>query len=106
MYAIILGFHIFFTILLILAILIQSGKGSSLKEAFGGGSSEMFGPGSPENIMTKITTILVILFFTTSITLTIMSSSGKAGNSIVNKIQDQPAKTVPQNKPLVPTESK
>ncbi|MGB9731351.1 MULTISPECIES: preprotein translocase subunit SecG [Calditerrivibrio] len=106
MYAIVLGFHIFFTILLILAILIQSGKGSSLKEAFGGGSSDMFGPGTPENIMTKITTILVILFFTTSIMLTIMSSSGKAGSSIVNKLHDTPVKTIPQNKPIVPTESK
>jgi len=61
MYAIVLGFHVFITLLLILAILIQSGKGSSLKEAFGGGSSD-FGPGSPESIMTKITTILVIVF--------------------------------------------
>jgi preprotein translocase subunit SecG len=106
MYAIVLGIHLFVTILLILAILIQSGKGSSLKEAFGGGSSDMFGPATPENIMTKITTILVIIFFTTSITLTIMSSSGKNSRSIVNKLQDQPSKQLPQNKPMVPTESK
>lgn len=107
MYAIVLGFHVFITILLILAILVQSGKGSSLKEAFGGGSSDMFGPGTPENIMTKITTILVILFFSTSIILTVMSSSGKSSNSIINSIKDT-SKQVPvqQNKPIVPTESK
>lgn len=107
MYAIILGFHVFITILLILSILIQSGKGSSLKEAFGGGSSDMFGPGTPENIMTKITTILVILFFSTSILLTVMSSSGKSSSSIINKIQDtKPIQNPVQNMPKVPTESK
>jgi preprotein translocase subunit SecG len=106
MYAIVLGFHVFVTLLLILAILIQSGKGSSLKEAFGGGSSD-FGPGSPESIMTKITTILVIVFFSTSIILTVMSTSGSTGNSIVDRIKETP-KQAPfqQTKPVVPTESK
>ncbi|MCX8084185.1 MAG: preprotein translocase subunit SecG [Calditerrivibrio sp.] len=106
MYAIVLGFHVFISVLLILAILIQSGKGSSLKEAFGGGSSDMFGPGTPENIMSKITTVLVIIFFTTSITLTIMSTSGKTGSSVINKLPNQPIQNQQQNKPIVPMQSK
>ena len=85
MYPVILGFHIFVCVLLIIAILLQSGKGSSLSEAFGGVS--------PANVMNKITTILVIIFFFTSIALTLLSTSGTT-KSITDKI---PTSTIPLN---------
>ena len=107
MYPVILGFHIFVSILLIVAVLLQSGKGSSLSEAFGAGSSDIFGSVSPANVMNKITTILVVIFFFTSFALTIMSSGGTS-KSIVNKI---PASSIPsttgEKSPInVPLESK
>lgn len=93
MYPVILGFHIFVCVLLIIAILLQSGKGSSLREAFGGGTSDIFGGVSPANVMNKITTILVIIFFFTSIALTLLSTSGTT-KSITDKI---PTSTAPLN---------
>ncbi|MCB4204247.1 preprotein translocase subunit SecG [Deferribacteraceae bacterium V6Fe1] len=106
MYPVILGFHIFVSILLIIAVLLQSGKGSSLSEAFGAGSSDIFGSVSPANIMNKITTILVVIFFFTSIALTVISSKG-TGNSITNKLPAAAAPIGEQNTtPQVPLESK
>jgi preprotein translocase subunit SecG len=87
-------------------VLLQSGKGSSLSEAFGSGSSDIFGSVSPANVMNKITTILVVIFFFTSIALTVISSKG-TGRSITNKIPATAAPAGGQNTaPQVPLESK
>lgn len=99
MYPLVLGLHVFICVLLIISILLQSGKGSSLGSAFGaGGSSEMLGGATPANIMNKITTILVIVFMFTSISLTIMSS-GKSGKSITDNL---PQTTTSQEQPKLP----
>ena len=85
MFTIILGLHVFICFLLIVAILLQSGKGSDLGSALGGGvASDIFGPGAPANVMNKVTTILAILFMFTSITLTVLSG-GRANQSIITK---------------------
>jgi len=103
MYAVILGIHVFICFLLILAVLLQSGKGTSLSEAFGGGAGNVFGPGSPASVINKITTVLVVIFFFTSISLTILSTE-KEGSSILNRMQQQ-APAEQQQSPQVPLES-
>ncbi|KAA0257757.1 preprotein translocase subunit SecG [Deferribacter autotrophicus] len=105
MYSVIIAIHVFVSILLILAVLLQSGKESDLGSAFGGGSSDTFGPATPANIMNKITTILVIVFFFTSITLTILSKN-RTGESILNKIPVSAPVQNNQSFPKVPTQSK
>jgi len=105
MYAVILGIHVFICFLLILAVLLQSGKDTSLSEAFGGGSGNVFGPGSPASIINKVTTVLVVIFFFTSIVLTILSSN-KGGSSIINKMQQTPATQQQESQPKVPLESR
>ncbi|BAI79642.1 preprotein translocase subunit G [Deferribacter desulfuricans SSM1] len=105
MYSIIIAIHVFVSILLILAVLLQSGKESDLGSAFGGGSSDSFGPATPANIMNKITTILVIVFFFTSITLTIMSKN-RTGESILNNIPVNAPVEQKNNLPQVPLQSK
>lgn len=108
MYAVLLGIHIFVCFLLIIAVLLQSAKGTSLSEAFGGGSGNVFGPGSPASIINKVTTVLVVIFFFTSIALSVLSSN-KSGSSVINKMQQPPAtqqQQQQQNQPKVPLESK
>ncbi|MGA1862399.1 preprotein translocase subunit SecG [Deferribacter thermophilus] len=105
MYSIIISIHVFVSILLILAVLLQSGKESSLGSAFGGGSGEGLGPATPANVMNKITTILVIVFFFTSITLTIMSKN-RTGESILNNIPVQAPVNQNNNLPQAPLQSK
>jgi len=86
--------HIIASILIIIMVLLQAGKGSSLGAALGGGSSQtMFGPTGSGNILTKITTGLAIVFMITSISLAYMSGKSTS-SSVVDKVkQEAPLKT-------------
>jgi len=69
MYTLILVFHLIVSILLIGVVLIQSGKGSSMANIFGGGGMEtVFGAETP-TILNRITSILAIIFIITCILL-------------------------------------
>ena len=51
-------------VLIVGAIMLQQGKGSDLGSAFGGGSSDsLFGPLGPSNFLSKLTWVLISLFF-------------------------------------------
>ncbi|MDR2869256.1 MAG: preprotein translocase subunit SecG [Deferribacteraceae bacterium] len=77
MYNIVLGLHVFVCILLIVAVLMQSGKGGGLGSTFGGGNSggNMFGPGAPANFMQKATTVIATCFLLLSLVLALMASN-------------------------------
>lgn len=83
--------HIVVCIILIMAVLLQSGKAADLAGAFGGGGSQtMFGPRGSGSLLSKVTTICAILFMFTSLGLWILS--GKGGKSVVSG--EAPAKAV------------
>ena len=64
-------FYILISVVLILMILLQQGKGSDLGSAFGSGSSNtMFGTSSAANPLTKITALLSAAFLILSLTIT------------------------------------
>ncbi|MCM8800992.1 MAG: preprotein translocase subunit SecG [Candidatus Omnitrophica bacterium] len=71
MIGLIIGLHVIVCILLILIILIQTGRGGGLVESFSGIES-MFGP-KTNIFLTRMTTILSIIFFITCLTLTLLS---------------------------------
>ena len=67
--------HIIVCIILVVAVLLQSGKSADLAGAFGGaGSQSTFGPRGIQTILSKATTICAILFMFTSIGLWLLSS--------------------------------
>ena len=69
--------HIFVCFILVVAVLLQSGKSADLAGAFGGaGSQTVFGPRGAATILTKVTTICAILFMFTSMGLWILSATG------------------------------
>jgi len=71
MYTFLLVFHIGVCLLLIFFVLIQSGKGSSLANIFGGGGMEtVFGAETPV-ILNRITGILAIIFIVSSLVLAV-----------------------------------
>lgn len=90
MSALITTIHIITCFILIIAVLLQSGKSADLAGAFGGmGSQTVFGPRGAGSILSKATTICAILFMVTSMGLWILSAKGT--KSVV-KGEEPPAK--------------
>jgi preprotein translocase subunit SecG len=72
--------HIIVCLILVVVVLLQSGKAADLAGAFGGmGSQTVFGPRGSATVLSKATTISAILFMLTSMTLSIMATRGGSG---------------------------
>ena len=70
MYGILLAVHITVSVLLIISVLLQSGKGADIGAVFGGaGGQTLFGSAGPADFLNKATRGLVIVFMLTSLTL-------------------------------------
>ncbi|MBN2384025.1 preprotein translocase subunit SecG [bacterium] len=68
--------HIIMSVILILIVLLQSGKGSDLASAFGGGGSQtLFGSQGAASFLNKLTTVAAIMFMVTSLALAILSAA-------------------------------
>jgi len=101
MYTAILALHLIVSVLLIAAVLIQSGKGSSMANVFGGGGMEtVFGAETPA-ILNKITTVLAILFITTCLLLTTLPGSLRT-RSLLREQVGQPVPSLPAPAPQAP----
>lgn len=94
--------HVIVCLILIIAVLLQSGKAGDLAGAFGGaGSQSVFGPRGVTTILAKATTISAILFMVTSMGLWIISSKG--ARSVVRGEEAEVAETT--TVPATKTES-
>ena len=94
--------HILVCIALIMIVLLQTGKGSDMGAAFGGGSSQtLFGSTGASTFLSKATTGAAIVFMVTSLGLAWMSSHRTGSESIVTdtpapiESSAQPATTPP-----------
>jgi preprotein translocase subunit SecG len=75
MYSVLLGLHLFVCLLVIVVVLIQSGKGAGLQGLLGGGGSDaLFSAPSGSMFIRKVTTGLAIGFFLTSLLLTYLGA--------------------------------
>ncbi|MCP2519887.1 preprotein translocase subunit SecG [Candidatus Aminicenantes bacterium AC-335-B20] len=91
MFTLLVIVHVIISIILILAVLLQSGKAADLASAFGGaGSQAVFGPRGAATLLSKITTVCAILFMITSLGLWIFS--GKEGKSVVKGLETEKSK--------------
>lgn len=62
--------HVLVCLVLIVTILLQASKGGGLSTAFGGGGgSAMFGGAGAATFLSKVTTVLAVVFFLTCIAL-------------------------------------
>jgi len=97
---VILVIHILACLVMIGLVLVQKSEGGGLGIGGGGGGGFMTARGTA-NLLTRLTTILAVGFFTTTVTLAIMAGAGKETVSIVDDVIKQaPAKT---SGPIVPT---
>jgi preprotein translocase subunit SecG len=78
--------HVIFCILLILIVLLQSGKGAEMGVSMGGGAGQtLFGAAGPATLLAKITTAVAIFFMVTSLTLAYMSGH-QSESTIMKKV--------------------
>jgi preprotein translocase subunit SecG len=85
--------HVIIAIALILIVLLQTGRGSDMGAAFGGGSSQtLFGSSGSSGFMTKLTTIAAVVFMLTSLVLAYTySHKGSSVRSVPAQSQQQNA---------------
>jgi preprotein translocase subunit SecG len=101
--ALIIILHVIVCLILIFAVLLQSGKAADLAGAFGGGGSQTaFWARGSASLLSKVTTASAILFMLTSLGLWILS--GREGSSVVGgekapATAPAAATTTPQPKP-------
>lgn len=75
MYAALIVLHFLVCLILILVVLLQTGKGADLAGAFGGGGSQTaLGSRGAATVLSKATTIAAIVFMFTSMALALYSS--------------------------------
>lgn len=98
MYIALVVLHVSVAVLLILVVLLQSGKAGSIADVFGGGGSlSAFGARGTATALQKATTVLAITFMLTSLGMSLVKSRSQS------IMQDQPAK---QQAPAKPPEKK
>jgi preprotein translocase subunit SecG len=86
MQTLVLLIHLISCLILILVILLQSGKSADLASAFGVmGSQTAFGPRGTATLLSKLTTGAAIVFMVTSLALSLMMSSSSGGSSIMDR---------------------
>ena len=101
-YPLLVTTHVLICFLLIIVVLLQSGKAADLAGAFGGaGSQTAFGPRGAATFLSKATTWCAIMFMITSMTM-VLRQSRQQGNlgSVFERTGARP--TTPTPKPLVP----
>jgi preprotein translocase subunit SecG len=102
METLILTIHILIALGLVITVLLQRSEGGGLGIGGGGGGGGGFMTArGTANLLTRLTTILAVGFFTTTVTLAIMAGAGKEPVSIVDDvIKEAPTET---SGPTVPT---
>lgn len=95
MYTLLIILFVIVSVLLTLAILMQSSKGDSLSGTFGsfGGSSALFGGRGAVTFLSKVTTWFAIAFMVISIMISFLSTPKSEPTSIIKREADR--KTVP-----------
>ena len=104
MSAFIILVHVIVCIALILIVLLQTGKGSDMGAAFGGGASQtLFGSTGASSFLSKLTTGAAIVFMLTSLSLAYLSSR-RPTTSVMSDVapMTQEAQQAPAETPVKP----
>src|SRR5712664_3296589 len=96
--------HVLACFLLIVVVLLQSGKAADLAGAFGGaGSQTAFGPRGAANVLSKATTWCAIMFMLCAMAMVLRSDKAIGqGSSILQKVSQPAPKPAPVTPPTTP----
>lgn len=95
---VILTIHVIVVIALIAVVLLQRSDGGALGLGGGVGGGFMTGRGAA-NALTRTTSILTALFFTTSISLAILAGRGETEETVIEQLTGEQAQKTP---PAIP----
>ena len=102
----ILTLHVVACIVLVVLVLLQSGK-EGMGVIFGGGSSSLFGSSGAGGILVKLTAFIAVLFIITSLSYNVITSAKSPEESVVDKVNavqiDEPP--APQAEQPAPAEN-
>jgi|SRR5882762_2218929 preprotein translocase subunit SecG len=98
------GFFILNCLVLIIVVLLQSGKAADLAGAFGGaGSQTAFGPRGAANVLSKATTWCAVMFMLCAMALVLRTDKAVGqGSSILEKVSKPVPKPAPAVTPPAP----
>jgi preprotein translocase subunit SecG len=106
LYFAIVTLHVIVCVILVLVVLLQSGKGADLAGAFGGGATQTaFGSRGPASFLSRMTTVAAVIFMITSVSLSMISSTRSETKSILEttgKQTSKPAEKKPAAQPGTP----
>ncbi len=97
MLTVLLVIHLLIALALIGVVLLQRSEGGALGIG-GGGAGSLFSARGVGNTLTRVTAILAVAFFVTSISLTLLSTKRSGGGSIFDSVptQQAPADSTPK----------
>ena len=102
----ILTLHVVACVVLVVLVLLQSGK-EGMGVIFGGGSSSLFGSSGAGGILVKLTAFIAVLFIITSLSYNVITSAKSPEESVVDKVNavqiDEPP--APQAEQPAPAEN-
>ena len=87
----ILTLHVVACVVLVVLVLLQSGK-EGMGVIFGGGNSSVFGSGGAGGILAKLTALMAVIFVITSLSYTLVTSSRPSNQSTILDVKiEEPA---------------
>jgi preprotein translocase subunit SecG len=99
MYTFLVVIHVLVSVMLIMVVLLQSGKGAGMGAAFGGGSQTLFGARGQTTFMHKLTAGMAVLFMILSVALATLSASSQSA------LEDEELPPPGQEAGMVPDEA-
>src|SRR5436853_3032839 len=98
------SFFVLNCLVLIIVVLLQSGKAADLAGAFGGaGSQTAFGPRGAANVLSKATTWCAVMFMVCAFAMVLRTDKAVgAGSSVLEKVSQPAPKPAPATTPAAP----
>jgi preprotein translocase subunit SecG len=103
MYIFLIIIHVLVCVLMVGAILLQSGKGAEIGASFGGSSQTVFGSRGPANFLSKFTVVVAAIFMLTSLGLAILAKERTFSSTIIDLNKKEAPQTAPETPSPTPT---
>jgi preprotein translocase subunit SecG len=95
--------HIIASVVLIMVVLLQAGKGANMGAAFGGASQTVFGSSGAGTFLGKMTTLVAAVFMLTSLSLSYFAMP--QGSSVMNSASRPVAGKAAPRTPITPADA-